>query len=108
MLTSHAGTPRAVGTAPGEQRDGDRHGHRVHSPESVLHLEALAFIGTVAGLRLLLSEGGNLRRIDPRQGNAGRFADPGVPVSLCQLECGDGFLRTFAQIAKPDGGTPAD
>ena len=48
-------------------------------------------------------------RIDPRQGDAGRFADPGVTVVLLRLlERGDGILGLFAKLAKFEGGAAAD
>src|SRR5262249_33319855 len=47
-------------------------------------------------------------RIDTRQGDAGRIADPGVAVALRRLERGDCILGLFAKISKPDRGAQAD
>src|SRR5207247_2641885 len=54
-----------------------------------------------------LGRGGESLRINARQGDAGRLADSGVAVALRLLERGDGVLRFFAKVAKPDGGAPA-
>jgi hypothetical protein len=46
--------------------------------------------------------------LDARYGNAGRFADTGVPVMLRCLERGDGIARLLAKIPQANGGAAAN
>jgi len=48
------------------------------------------------------------RRVDARQSDTRSLTDPRIAVTLGGLESWDGFRRAFTQMAKPDGGAPAN